>query len=156
MTGDPEASRLPDAVLFCCNYNQVRSPMAEALLKRFGGVRIFVDSCGLRRAAVDADEDDMEVDPLVAEVMKEIGIDLTLHRCKIFDDLEDDSFDLVISLTPEAHHRAVELARGRAADIEYWPTHDPTLSEGSRERRLESYRQVRDSLASRVAARFGG
>ena len=154
----PEAidpARPPDAVLFCCNYNQVRSPMAEALLKRFAGDRIFVDSCGLRRASVDADEDDMEVDPLVAVVMAEIDVDLTRHRCKIFDDLEDASFDLVVSLTPEAQHRAVELARGRSAEIEYWPTHDPTLSEGSREHRLETYRQVRDGLIARIAERFG-
>lgn len=129
--------------------------MAEALLKRFIGDRIFVDSCGLRRADFDADEDDMEVDPLVAEVMKELGVDLSRHRCKVFDDLEDDSFDLVISLTPQAQHRAVELARGRATEIEYWPTHDPTLTEGSREHRLEGYRQVRDSLAARIAERFG-
>ena len=155
MARTPELARPPDAVLFCCNYNQVRSPMAEALLKRFAGDRIFVDSCGLRRALVDADEDDMEVDPLVAVVMAEIDVDLTRHRCKIFDDLEDASFDLVVSLTPEAQHRAVELARGRSAEIEYWPTHDPTLSEGSREHRLEAYRQVRDGLIARIAERFG-
>jgi protein-tyrosine-phosphatase len=154
MSADPETPRLPDAVLFCCNYNQVRSPMAEALLKQFGGVRIFVDSCGLRRASFDPDTDDLEVDPLAAEVMKEIGLDISRHRCKVFDDLEDDSFDLVVSLTPEAQHRAVELARGRAADIEYWPTHDPTLTEGSRGNRLEAYRQVRDGLAARIAKRF--
>jgi protein-tyrosine-phosphatase len=147
--------RLPDAVLFCCNFNQVRSPMAEALLKRFAGDRIFVDSCGLRRAVFDPDEDEMEVDPLAAEVMAQIGIDLTRHRCKTFDELDDESFDLVISLTPEAQHRAVELARGRAAEIEYWPTMDPTLAEGSRAHRLDVYRQVRDSLAARIAERFG-
>jgi protein-tyrosine-phosphatase len=152
--GDDPGKRIPDAVLFCCNFNQVRSPMAEALLKHAAGNRIFVDSCGLKRARFDPDEDDMEVDPLAAEVLKELGIDLSRHRCKTFADLEDDSFDLVISLTPEAQHRAVELARGRAADIEYWPTHDPTLTEGSREHRLESYRQVRDGLAARIAARF--
>ncbi|MBX3484768.1 low molecular weight phosphatase family protein [Phenylobacterium sp.] len=153
MSDDPGA-RLPDAVLFCCNYNQVRSPMAESLLKHIVGTRIFVDSCGLRRAKFDPDEDDMEVDPLAAAVMQELGVDLTRHRCKIFDDLEDDSFDLVISLTPEAQHRAIEIARGRDAEIEYWPTMDPTLVEGSREHRLESYRQVRDGLAQRIRARF--
>ena len=152
---DPSGKRMPDAVLFCCNFNQVRSPMAEALLKRFAGDRIFVDSCGLKRAHFDPDEDDMEVDPLAAEVMGELGVNLTRHRCKVFADLEDDSFDLVVSLTPEAQHRAVEIARGRAADIEYWPTLDPTLTEGSREHRLEAYRQVRDSLAARIAQRFG-
>ncbi len=155
MSDAPGKTRLPDAVLFCCNYNQVRSPMAEALLKRFAGTGIFVDSCGLRRAAFDADEDDMEVDPLAAEVMGELGVDLTRHRCKVFDELADDSFDLVISLTPEAQHRAVELARGRSAEIEYWPTLDPTLTEGSRAHRLETYRQVRDGLAARIAERFG-
>jgi len=149
------AARQPDAVLFCCNFNQVRSPMAEALLKRFAGTRIFVDSCGLKRSRFDPDTDDMEVDPLAAEVMKQVGVDLSKHHCKTFDELEDDSFDLVISLTPEAQHRAVELARGRSADIEYWPTLDPTLVEGSREHRLEAYRQVRDALTARIEARFG-
>ncbi|ODT86549.1 low molecular weight phosphatase family protein [Phenylobacterium sp. SCN 70-31] len=149
------AKRLPDAVLFCCNFNQVRSPMAEALLKTFAGTRIFVDSCGLKRGDFDPDEDDMEVDPLAAEVMREVGVDLSRHRCKTFDELEDDSFDLVVSLTPEAQHRAVELARGRSAEIEYWPTLDPTLTEGSREHRLEAYRQVRDGLVERIRRRFG-
>lgn len=155
MASDP-GKRLPDAVLFCCNFNQVRSPMAEALMKHLIGTRIFVDSCGLRRARFDPDVDDMEVDPLAAQVMKELGVDLTRHRCKTFAELEDDSFDLVISLTPEAQHRAVELARGRSAEIEYWPTQDPTLAEGSREHRLEAYRQVRDGLAERIVRRFGG
>ncbi|WP_337187046.1 low molecular weight phosphatase family protein [Phenylobacterium sp.] len=154
MAADP-AKRLPDAVLFCCNFNQVRSPMAESLLKTFAGTRIFVDSCGLKRGDFDPDEDDMEVDPLAAEVMREVGVDLSGHRCKTFDELEDDSFDLVVSLTPEAQHRAVELARGRSAEIEYWPTLDPTLTEGSREHRLEAYRQVRDGLAQRIRRRFG-
>ena len=85
---------------------------------------------------------------------RQIGVDLTGHRCKTFGELEDESFDLVISLTPEAQHRAVELARGRSAAIEYWPTLDPTLTEGSREHRLESYRQVRDGLAERIRQRF--
>ena len=88
--------------------------------------------------------------------MAEVGYDLSWHRTKTFADLEDHSFDVVISLTPEAHHRSVELARSRASDIEYWPTHDPTLTEGSRENRLAAYRQVRDGLAKRIAERFGG
>src|SRR4029453_4421319 len=143
-------NRLPDAVLFCCNFNRVRSPMAEALLKQHIGDRIFVDSCGLKRHPTDPDEEEMDVDPLAAEVMSQLGVDLTRHRSKTFGDLEDDSFDLVIPLTPEGQHRAVELARGRAAEIEYWPTQDPTLIEGSREHRLEAYRQVRDGLAARI------
>ncbi|MBS0359804.1 MAG: low molecular weight phosphatase family protein [Proteobacteria bacterium] len=135
--------------------------MAEALLKRLVGDRVYVDSCGLRRPALVHDEardEDVEagIDPFAQAVMAELGCDLSRHRPKIFADLEDSSFDLVVSLTPEAQHRAVELARGRAADIEYWPTQDPTLTDGSREARLEAYRQVRDGLARRIAERFGG
>ncbi|THD62719.1 low molecular weight phosphatase family protein [Phenylobacterium sp.] len=148
------------AVLFACNLNQVRSPMAEALLKRLVGTRIYVDSCGLRRPALvhdDVRDEDVEagVDPFAQAVLAEIGCDVGRHRPKTFTELEDSSFDLVISLTPEAQHRAVELARGRAAEIEYWPTHDPTLADGSREARLEAYREVRDTLARRIATRFG-
>jgi protein-tyrosine-phosphatase len=137
------------AVLFACNQNRVRSPMAEALMKaRFPG-RIFVDSCGARPEAGDGP------DPFVVAVLAEIGIDSVAdHAPKGFDDLEDESFDLVISLTPEAQHRAVELARGRATELEYWPTFDPTLVTGPRETVLEAYREVRDALAARIAARF--
>ena len=150
----------PGAVLFACNFNQVRSPMAEALLKRLVGDRVYVDSCGLRQPALvhdDVADEDVAagVDPFVQIVMAELGCDLARHRPKTFADLEDSSFDLVVSLTPEAQHRSVELARGRAADIEYWPTHDPTLAEGSREARMAAYRQVRDTLARRIAERFG-
>jgi protein-tyrosine-phosphatase len=152
---ETSGGRLPDAVLFACNLNRVRSPMAEALLKRLVGDRVFVDSCGLKAALADDDGEAPQVDPLALEVMRELGCDLSGHCSKTFDDLDADSFDLVISLTPEAQHRAVELARGRASEIEYWPTFDPTLTEGSREARLETYRQVRDDLAARIAARFG-
>jgi protein-tyrosine-phosphatase len=148
--------RAPGAVLFACNFNRVRSPMAEALLKRLAGDRIFVDSCGLKLPPdrfVDP-EQTLEVDPLAAAVMAEVGCDLTSYRVKTFDQLQDESFDLVISLTPEAQHRAVEMARGRAAEIEYWPIHDPTLTEGSRQARLDAYRLARDSLAQRIAKRF--
>jgi protein-tyrosine-phosphatase len=156
-----DAPPLPGAVLFACNFNQVRSPMAEALLKRLVGDRVYVDSCGLKRPAMvhdDVADEDVAagIDPFAEAVMAELGCDLARHRPKTFADLEDSSFDLVVSLTPEAQHRSVELARGRAADIEYWPTHDPTLTDGSREARLEAYRQVRDALARRIAERFGG
>lgn len=141
---------LPGAVLFACNFNRVRSPMAEALMRMIHGDRVFVDSVGLRREVGEK-----EVDPFAAAVIDEVGGDLTGFKPKTFDDLEDESFDLVISLTPEAQHRAVELARGRAVDIEYWPTLDPTLAEGTREQRLAAYRQVRDDLARRIRDRFG-
>ena len=138
----------PGAVLFACGLNRVRSPMAEGLMKRLYGTRVFVDSCGLK-------QDDGLADPFVVAVMDELGVDLSAHRPKTFDDLEDASFDVVISLTPEAQHRAVELARGRAVEIEYWPTLDPTLATGSRDAILAAYREVRDTLEARLRARFG-
>jgi protein-tyrosine-phosphatase len=150
--GSPSFLRRPNAVLFACNLNRVRSPMAEALLRRFAGDRIFVDSCGLRGGADS--ETGGEIDPLAAAVMAEIGCDLGDFRVKTFDDLDDDSFDLVISLTPEAQHRAIEMGRGRDIAIEYWPIHDPTIEDGSRETRLAAYRQVRDALAERIKRRF--
>ena len=141
---------LPDAVLFSCNYNRVRSPMAEELFKRFYGTQAFVDSCGLK-----PDPAGEGIDPFVVAVMDELGLDVSGHKPKTFAELEDDSFDVVVSLTPEAQHRAVELSRDRSVEIEYWPTHDPTLVDGSREARLEAYREVRDALAAQIKQRFG-
>lgn len=142
--------QLPGAVLFACNFNRVRSPMAEGLMKLVYGRQVFVDSCGLRRQA-----DETGVDPFAAAVMEEVGVDLSTFKPKLFADLEDDSFDVVISLTAEAQHRAVEMARTRAVEIEYWPTFDPTLTSGSREQVLDAYRQVRDELYGRIRRRFG-
>ena len=155
MSGDMGSSR-PGAVLFACNVNRVRSAMAEGLLKRQAGTDIFVDSCGvaLPEGDVDTDSGSLGADIFAQIVMAEIGCDLSEHRAKTFEELEDSSFDLVISLTPESHARALELARGRAADIEYWPTPDPTRVEGSRDVQLAAYRQVRDDLAARIAERF--
>lgn len=136
---------LPASVLFACTMNSVRSPMAEAILKHVQGKRIYVDSVGLRTAPVD---------PLAIEVMAEIGIDLRRHSAKTFDELADTSFDLIVTLSPEAQHRAVEMTRIMACDVEYWQTFDPTIIEGSREARLASYRDVRDYLLRRIRERF--
>jgi protein-tyrosine-phosphatase len=135
----------PSAVLFACNMNAVRSPMAEALLKRLLGTRVYVDSCGVRRG---------DLDPFVIEVMAERGIDMGRHRPKSFDDLEDGFFDLIVSLSPQAQHRAIELTRTMACDVEYWPTLDVTVVEGNRETRLDAYRAVRDELERRIRDRF--
>lgn len=137
----------PTSVLFACTTNRVRSPMAEAIAKYLLGRRVFVDSVGVR-------PDDDEPDPFCLVVLDEIGLDLSRHKTKSFDVLEDASFDLVISLTPEAQHKAVELTRTMACDVEYWPTADPTLFEGSRDARLVAYRQVRDQLMERIQSRF--
>jgi protein-tyrosine-phosphatase len=135
----------PGSVLFCCTHNSIRSPMAEALLKYLHGKRIFVDSVGVRAG---------EIDGFVVAVMDEIGIDMTKHRPKTFEDLEDTSFDLIISLSPEAQHSAVEMTRTMACDVEFWPTMDPSVVEGSREEMLEAYRDVRDKLMARIRERF--
>ena len=138
-------SRHPGAVLFCCTKNSIRSAMAEGLLKHLMGHRIYVDSAGVREG---------QIDPFVIAVMDEIGIDMSRHKSKTFDELADDSFDLIISLSPEAQHRAVEQTRTMACDVEFWNTLDPSIVEGSREQRMESYRQVRDQLMKRIKERF--
>ncbi len=137
---------LPQAVLFACNYNTIRSPIAEALMRLRFGALVWVDSCGVR-ATVDAD-------PFVLAVMEELGVDMRKHRAKTFADLDDTSFDMIVTLTPEAHHRALEFTRTMAVDVEYWPTMDPSLAQGSREQRLDEYRAVRDALDTRIAMRF--
>lgn len=137
---------LPSAVLFACTMNSVRSPMAEAIMKHLHGHRVYVDSVGVRG--------DGQPDGFMIAVMDEIGIDMRRHRVKTFDDMEDDSFDVVITLSPEAQHRAIEMTRTSACDVEYWNTYDPSLTEGSRDERLAAYRQVRDDLMMRIKDRF--
>jgi protein-tyrosine-phosphatase len=140
------AADLPGALLFACTQNVIRSPMAAAIARHFYGNRVFIASCGVRPG---------EPDPFVTTVMDEIGIDLKKHRPQSFADLEDSSFDVVISLSPEAHHRALEMTRTMAIEAEYWPTFDPSAAMGSREQILDSYRDVRDGLMRRIRARFG-
>jgi protein-tyrosine-phosphatase len=136
---------LPGSVLFCCTMNALRSPMAEAMLKHLHGRQIYVDSAGVRTGPIDE---------FAVAAMDELGIDITKHKAKSFDDLEDGSFDIIISLSPEAQHRAVEMTRSMAAEVEFWNTFDPSVVEGSREVRLEAYRQVRDPLMRRILQRF--
>jgi protein-tyrosine-phosphatase len=139
---------LPGAVLFACTMNAVRSPMAAAILKHLSGRNAYVESAGVRAG---------EPDPFVAVVMEEIGIDLTKHTPRTLADLHDSSFDLIVTLSPEAHHQALELTRTMAVDVEYWPTMDATvlLGHASRDQILEAYRQVRDQLFARIKRRFG-
>ena len=139
---------LPGSVLFVCNHNAVRSPMAEGWMKRYFARHVFVDSAGVRRGEGP--------DPFMIAAMDEIGIDMARHKPKTIDDLEEEAeaFDLVITLSPEAQHRALELTRFAALEVEYWMTFDPTSVEGSRETMLEAYRQVRDHIRDRIRERF--
>jgi len=137
---------LPSAVLFACTMNAIRSPMAEGILKFLHGERIYIDSVGVRPG---------EINGYCLTVMDEIGIDMSQHKAKSFDDLEDSYFDLVIPLSPEAQHSAVEMTRVMACDVEFWNTFDPSLVESEdREIVLDAFRTVRDQLMQRIKERF--
>ncbi len=139
-------SELPSSVLFACSQNSVRSPMAEALAKRLYGLTSYIDSVGVRASEVDA---------FAVAALDELGIDVHRHNAKSFGDIDAASFDLIVTLSPEAHHQALEVTRGTATEVEYWPVQDPTAVEGSRETRLTAYRATRDQILSRLKARFG-
>jgi len=144
----PASAKRPLAVLFACGLNAVRSPIAAGLFAQMFGRAIYVGSAGVRKG---------ELDPFAVAVMAEIGIDISRHKPITFEELEDLeglNFDLIITLSPEAHHRALELTRTSSVDVEYWPTADPTGIEGSREQRLEAYREVRDQLLQHLRQRF--
>ena len=139
----------PHAVLFACGMNSVRSPMAAGLLQQMFGKAIYVGSAGVQKG---------ELDPFAVAAMDEIGIDIARHKPITFeelDELEGLNFDLIVTLSPPAHHRALGLTRTTAAEVEYWPTMDPTITEGNREQRLDAYRELRDQLTARIRERFG-
>lgn len=135
-------------MLFACGLNSVRSPIAAGLFAQIFGRAIYVGSAGVRKG---------ELDPFAVAVMEEIGIDISRHKPITFEELEEWeglNFDLIVSLSPEAHHRALELTRTSAVDIEYWPTADPSAVEGNRAQRLDAYREVRDQLLAHIQQRF--
>lgn len=144
--------KLPHSVLFCCDHNATRSPMAEGMMKKFFGHTVYVQSVGVKS--------DLEIDGFTIAVCLEIGVDLHRHRARSFQELQDwgedlGAFDLAIALTPASYHRALELTRHSAIEVEHWPIADPTgLGEG-REARLAHYRATRDQIAAHIRARFG-
>ncbi len=139
----------PQAVLFACGQNSIRSPMAMGLFRHMFGKNIYVGSAGVKKG---------DLDPFAVYVMDEIGLDIAKHRPHTFEELDEWeglNFDLIVTLSPEAHHKALELTRTLAADVEYWPTADPTGVVGNREQTLDAYREVRDQLTARIKQRFG-
>jgi len=146
------AAELPQSVLFCCDHNAVRSPMAEGIMKKFYGADTYVQSVGVKN--------DMEIDGFAISVCAEIGVELSRHRSRSFDEMEEwgddlSSFDLVVALSPASQRRALELTRVFHLDVEYWPIMDPSgLGEG-REDRLSAYRQTRDQIISHLTERWG-
>jgi protein-tyrosine-phosphatase len=144
----PPRARTPQAVLFACGQNAVRSPMAASLLQQMFPKALYVKSAGVKKG---------ELDPFAVAAMAELGQDISKHKPMTFEELEDWeglNFDLIITLSPEAHHKALELTHTIAADVEYWPTQDPTGAEGNREQKLQVYREVCDGLLSRIRRRF--
>jgi len=144
----PPLKKIPQAVLFACGMNSVRSPMAASLLHGMFPPAIYVGSAGVKKG---------ELDPFAVAVMSELGQDISTHKPITFEELEDWeglNFDLIITLSPEAHHKALELTRTLAADVEYWPTVDPTTTHGSRDQKLAAYREVCDTLLMRIRKRF--
>ena len=135
----------PQSVLFACSHNAVRSPMAEGLARHLYGREIYFASAGLRAG---------ESDPFAIAVMDEVGVNIAKHKPHSFDDLEDMNFDLIVSLSPEAHHRALEFTRSMALEVMFWRTLDPTAVLGNRETILDSYRSVRDGLQERIIRAF--
>ena len=137
----------PQSVLFCCTFNAVRSPMAEAIARYYFGREIYFASAGVKAG---------ELDPFAVAAMDDIGIDISKFHPHTFEDLEDSSFDLIVSLSPEAHHKALEFTRTLAVEVVYWPTVDPTAAQGSREHMLDAYRSVRDGLKNRITKLLAG
>ena len=140
------ANSSPSAVLFVCGMNSIRSPMAEAIARSILPSGTYVASAGVRPG---------ERDPFVDVVLGEIGLDLGNRQPQTLEELEDDYFDVIVTLAPEGHHRALELTRGNAVEVIYWPTPDPTVATGTRERILDAYREVRDMLKTRIASGKG-
>jgi protein-tyrosine-phosphatase len=142
----------PTSVLFCCDYNAVRSPMAEGMMKKNYGSRIYVQSAGVKN--------EQEVDGFSVAVCAEIGVELHKHRVRSFHDMEAwgdriGSYDLIVALSPAAMRAAQEYTRYHAIDVEYWPTYDPTGLGETREAKLAAFRQTRDQIAARILDRFG-
>ncbi len=146
------AKPFPASVLFCCDHNAVRSPMAEGMMKRFYGQRAYVQSAGVHN--------DMEIDGFSISVCRELGIGLDRHRSRSFDEMQqwgDDlsQFDLIIALSPASQRQALEFTRYNHIDVEYWPVLDPTGIGEGREAKLSAYRQTRDQIRTRILDRFG-
>ncbi|MGR3291980.1 MAG: arsenate-mycothiol transferase ArsC [Paracoccaceae bacterium] len=146
------ATEMPSSILFCCDHNAVRSPMAEGLMKKFYGQATYIQSAGVRN--------DLEIDGFSIAVCEELGIELSRHRSRSFEEMQqwgDDlsGFDLIVALSPASQRQALEFTRYFHLDVEYWPILDPTGLGSNRDDKLAAYRQSRDQISARMIARFG-
>ncbi|WP_084794575.1 low molecular weight phosphatase family protein [Pseudoponticoccus marisrubri] len=143
---------LPQSILFCCDHNAVRSPMAEGIMKRFFGTHTYVQSVGV--------VNDLEIDGFAISVCAEIGVELARHRARSFEEMEQmgealSGFDVIVTLSPASQRRALELTRYYHLTVEYWPVMDPTGIGESREQKLNAYRQTRDQIVKNVLQKWG-
>ena len=146
------SNSLPQSILFCCDHNAVRSPMAEGIMKKLYGTGTYVQSVGVIN--------DLEIDGFSIAVCDEIGVELSRHRSRSFDEMErwgDDlsSFDLIVALSLASQRRALELTRLFHLAVEYWPILDPTGIGETREMKLVSYRQTRDQILNKLREKWG-
>ena len=121
-------------------------------MKKFYGTRVYVQSAGVKG--------DMEIDGFSIAVCQELGVELSRHRSRSFEEMQewgDDltSFDLIVALSPAAQRQALEFNRFHHIEVEYWPILDPTGLGETREAKLESYRQARDQIVNRMTHAFG-
>ena len=144
---DITAPDLPNSILFVCNYNAVRSPMAECLAKEICGDKIYIDSFGVNKKLE-------KINPFTISAMDEMGLDISNHKPKHYEDLLDTSFDLIIALSSEAHEFALSLTNSLSAEVEFWPTDDPTSVQGNRENIMSAFRDVRDHLREKIKKRL--
>ncbi len=146
------ASSMPQSILFCCDHNAVRSPMAEGIMKQFYGTDAYVQSAGLKN--------DLEIDGFAISVCAEIGVELSRHRSRSFEEMEElgdqlSSFDLIVALTPASHAKAQELSACFHTDVQFWPITDPTSNGETRDAKLASYRISRDEIVQNLVSRWG-
>ncbi len=146
------AKELPQSILFCCDHNAVRSPMAEGLMKKYYGTQAYVQSAGV--------VGDLDIDGFSIAVCKELGIELSRHQTRSFDEMEEGgeeiaSFDMVVALSPTSQKRVLELTKYYSLSVEYWPIVDPTALGDRREEKMDAYRQARDQISNRLIERFG-
>ncbi|MEM8579765.1 MAG: low molecular weight phosphatase family protein [Pseudomonadota bacterium] len=142
----------PSSVLFCCDHNAIRSPMAEGMMKKFFGQRAYIQSAGVKS--------DLDIDGFAVAVCSEIGVELERHRSRTFEEMQEwgddlSSFDLIVALSPASQRQALELTRVFHLELEYWPVMDPVGIGETREAKLGAYRQTRDQIRDRIVSRFG-
>lgn len=137
---------IPKSILFLCQLNSVRSPMAEGLMRHAFPDVANIRSCGLYMG---------DVNDFMVTVMREKGVDMSGHAPAMLADLQDETFDHVIAFTKEAHEAAQSVFEDKPDTIvEFWPVVDP--GQGSLDVRamLNNYRAIRDNIDARLRRTF--